>query len=112
MSRYKNREVARNQNELYEQHFENRGVSSIKQYRTPVLKYPTTEQSRLISYVTHVWALRDKFYILASKYYDDPKLWWIIAQYNQSPTEQHLTEGQEIKIPFPLGSVYGYLGQI
>ena len=112
MSRYNRRKLATNQHEMYDKHFEERDIKSIDQYSTPTLLYPTDEQSTLISFFTHVWSSRDKYYILAQKYYNDPKLWWIIAQYNQAPTEQHLTEGQAIKIPYPLSAVYNYLGQV
>ena len=111
MSRYNRRTTAINANEMYEKHFEERDVRKIEQYRTPILMYPTNEQNRLLSFVSHHWSLSDKFHNLAARYYKDPKLWWIIAQYNQAPTEQHLTEGQLVKIPYPLASVYSYIGQ-
>ena len=111
MSRYKNREFGTNDHEIYEDHFEARGVSQIQHYATPILKYPTEFEQQLISFVGHVWSLQDKYYLLAARYYNDPKLWWIIAQFNQAPTEQHLSEGQMIKIPYPLGAAYNYIGQ-
>ena len=111
MSRYNRRPIGVNDNELYDKHLETRDVGFIEQYVTPEFVYPTDDQSKLISFFSHPWSLRDKYYILAQKYYNDPKLWWIIAQYNQAPTEQHLTEGQIIKIPYTLSAVYSYLGQ-
>jgi len=111
MSRYSRRLVVYNDHELYEKQLEERDVKSIDQYTTPQFMYPSEEQSDLISYLVHPWSSRDKYYVLAQRYYNDPKLWWIIAQYNQAPTEQHLTEGQAIKIPYPLSAVYNYMGQ-
>ena len=111
MSRYNRRDLAVNANEMYEDHFEARDVKKIEQYRTPRFIYPTDEEDSYIRYLSHYWSLNDKFYKLASKYYGDSKLWWIIAQYNQAPTEQHLEEGQLIKIPMPISSVISYMGQ-
>jgi nucleoid-associated protein YgaU len=111
MSRYSRRELGLNDHEMYSKHFEDRDVRSIDQYATPEFMYPTDEQNKMISYTTHIWSSRDKYYILAQRYYGDPKLWWVIAQYNKAPTEQHLEEGQAIKVPYPLSSVYSYMGQ-
>ena len=112
MSRYNRRRVAKNEHEMYTDQFESRDVSSIDQYTTPRFLYPTDEQSELISYFTHIWSPSDKYYLLAHRYYNDSSHWWIIAQYNKAPTEQHLTAGQEIKIPYPLSAVFNYLGQV
>ena len=111
MSRYNRRSKAINRNEMYEEHFEVRDVKKIEQYRTPLFIYPEGEEERAISFHSHAWSRGDKFYLLASKYYGDPKLWWIIAQYNKKPTEQHIEEGQLIKIPYPLVAVYQFIGQ-
>jgi hypothetical protein len=111
MSRYNRRQTAINSNEMYEDHFEVRDIKRINQYRTPIFRYPTDAENYTITFIDHYWSLNDKYYKLASKYYGDSKLWWIIAQYNNAPTEQHLTEGQLIKVPFPLHTVINYLGQ-
>ena len=111
MSRYKNRLLGFNNNDLYNDQFQARDIVSIDQYVTPTFIYPDSDTSDLLSFVPHTWAYRDKYYLLAHRYYNDPQLWWIIAQYNQAPTEQHLIEGQIVKIPYPLSAVYNYLGQ-
>ena len=110
MSRYKRREVAINDNETFDEHFEVRDVKSIIHFRTPKLMYPTDEQYKALSFVSHVWSRGDRFHLLAAKYYSNSELWWIIAQFNQTPTEQHCKEGQPIRIPYPLVSVYRNLG--
>ena len=111
MSRYKHRLVGYNNHELYQSHLEARDIVAIDQYITPTLIYPETSAFNLISFIPHTWSYRDKYYQLANRYYNDPSLWWIIAQYNQAPTEQHLVEGQVLRIPYPLSAVYSYLGQ-
>ncbi len=111
MSRYNRRPVAVNANEMYEDHFEVRDINSIEQYRTPKLRYPRPEEASLVGFFSHSWSVTDKYYKLAAKYYGDSKLWWVIAQYNNAPTEQHLTEGQIVKVPYPLAAVLTYLRQ-
>jgi len=89
----------------FEEQFENRDVEKIEHYRFQKLSYPTSKQDAELTHFRHAWKAQDKFYQLAAKYYNDSTLWWIIAQYNQRPTEQHCKEGEIIKIPFPLGRV-------
>jgi len=55
--------------------------------------------------VDHVWKLGDRFYKLAHKYYSNAEMWWVIAWYNQTPTESHVSPGQLIQIPLPLDKV-------
>ena len=110
MSRYNNRVEAINDNELYENHLEVRDVTQIRQFKSPVLRFPTDKQNEQISFYRHFWEDGDKYYKLAGQYYGDPTLWWVIAQYNKKPTEQHLSVGDTVKIPFPLGIVLKYIG--
>lgn len=90
---------------MYQKTFEKRQVEEIKQYRTPAISYPTEEQLKRIDYVVHVWHYGDRFFKLADQHYGDPKLWWVIAQFNQKPTEGHMEIGEEVRIPFPLARV-------
>ena len=110
MSRYNKRVQGFNRNELYEEHFEVRDVTQIRQYTSPVLIYPTDKENEQIEFHRHIWGIGDKYYKLAAKYYGDPTLWWVIAQYNKKPTEQHLSDGDPVKIPFSLAIVLKYIG--
>jgi len=49
-----------------------------------------------------VWGFGDSYWNLANQYYGDPKLWWILAWFNRSPTEAHNKIGEFILIPVPL----------
>ena len=111
MSRYTRRPIAVNSNEMYEDHFEVRDVNSIEQFRTPKIIYPKSDDAFRIGYFSHPWSVTDKYYKLAAKYYGDSKLWWVIAQFNKAPTEQHLTEGQIVKVPHPLAAALTFLRQ-
>ncbi len=105
MSRYLDRLKGVNRNKMYQKTFEDRQVEEIKQYRTPVISYQKDEELKRIEYIVHTWHYGDMFYKLADKHYGDPKLWWVIAQFNQKPTEGHMEIGDQIKIPFPLARV-------
>ena len=104
MSRYRNRKVAVNSKEEYStsEIFENRGVKKIKQYRTPEFKRFTREEYNSVRFDRHYWTSGDRYWKLANKYYGDPTLWWVIARWNFAPTESHVEEGQEIRIPTDL----------
>jgi hypothetical protein len=57
----------------------------------------------------HIWKTGDRYYKLAAAYYGRPQLWWVIALYNQKPTEGHLKRGDVIKIPTSLDLLLYYL---
>lgn len=74
------------------------------------MRHPTAEESATLDLIPHEWSLGDRYFKLASKYYRDPKLWWIIAHYNQRPTESYITIGETIEIPLPLERILKLLG--
>ena len=43
--------------------------------------------------------------LLAFDIYDDASLWWVIAKFNNKPTEGHLKLGDQVLIPLPLSQV-------
>ena len=110
MSRYNKRSKAINNNELYEDILDKRDLKQVRQFRTPVLRFPIEAEENNISFHKHYWSPDDKFYALAARYYGDSTLWWVIAQFNKKPTEQHIKPGESIKIPFPLGLVLECIG--
>tara|TARA_Y100001963_G_scaffold143832_1_gene215193 strand:+ start:210 stop:542 length:333 start_codon:yes stop_codon:yes gene_type:complete len=107
MSRYKGRKKVINSTEMYEDVLEDRGVKQVVQYTTPSFKYPSPEAYQRIRTVDYVWGAGDKFWRLAALRYGDPTLWWIIAQFNQKPTEHHCEIGETIKIPLDLAVALG-----
>ena len=52
----------------------------------------------------------DRFDLLAHQYYGDSELWWVIAWYNQTPTESHVELGDVLQIPLPLHKVLSSMG--
>lgn len=99
MSRYGNRIIAINDDDKYYEVHRKRGVKKIRQYTTPTLRRPTQEQLDSISCTKYIWTVGDRFWRLAEKHYGDKSLWWIIARFNNKPTEGHVSPGDEIKIP-------------
>jgi|TARA_R100000908_G_C3732642_1_gene131513 hypothetical protein len=99
MSRYFGRNKRLNKNPLYQEFLDKRNVKQIEQYTSPVFPELTPARRASIEYDTHVWKRGDKFYKLAYQYYGDSELWWLIAWFNQSPTESHLRLGDRIMVP-------------
>ena len=52
-----------------------------------------------ISVIKHVYTSSDKLNKLAHKYYGDPRLWWVIAWFNQRPTDFHCKIGEVLYVP-------------
>jgi nucleoid-associated protein YgaU len=108
ISRYGNRKIVINRLTQYENLFKKRGIKQINQYTTPKLPFPTQEEFSELSVVNHLWKQGDKYYKLASEHYDDPTLWWVIAWFNQIPTETTLQPGDVILVPLPLDKILEY----
>ena len=109
-SRYKNRRLATNSERMYDKVFKKKGVKSIIQYPTPVFKRPTQEKLDSLICQSYLWTAGDRYWALADKFYGDRNYWDIIARYNNKPTEAHISEGEEIKIPLNLGQAIEVLG--
>tara|TARA_B100000424_G_C22935520_1_gene497810 strand:- start:2241 stop:2573 length:333 start_codon:yes stop_codon:yes gene_type:complete len=109
MSRFNDRKKAFNDEEMYKNLLDDRGVKKIIQYTTPVLKFPDEEELLRIQTVDYTWKQGDRFWRIASKHFGNPRLWWVVAQFNRKPTESHLTPGDVIKIPINLDVVLGAL---
>ena len=99
------REIIRNNEELYKEQFRTRGVKFIDHYSTAKLNHPEMEDMLDISTLNHVWSVGDRYSKLADKYYGDPRVWWVIAWFNQLPTEAHVSIGRTIRIPLPLENI-------
>jgi len=81
-------------------------ISVLTQWATPITR---PAHSTGIRESEHVWKTGDRFYKLADTYYGNPEYWWVIARYNQTPTEGHLRAGSVIIIPTPINRVLNTL---
>jgi len=106
MNRYANRQVLRNDHEQYREVLKNRSVKYIDQYNTPKFKVPTVDEIKMITTIGHIWKAGDRLYKLAYQYYNGrSELWWVIAWWNQKPTEAHISVGDTLMIPLPIDRV-------
>jgi hypothetical protein len=108
--RYSNQEIFTNARQAYKRYLKSRGIKLINQYDTPKFRFPKEEDLANFSSIKHVWGPGDRYFKLASQYYGDPELWWVIAFYNQKPTEFHIKLGDVVYIPKPLETVLFYIG--
>lgn len=81
--------------------FEERGVRYINQYMTSDFKALTVDQQASLQIGTVVWQTGDRLEKIAAREYGDPTYWWIIARYNNKPTDAHYRVGDEVAIPKP-----------
>ena len=103
--RYNNRKVFTNRDEIYQNSLEKRMRKQVRHYNTAKFAYPSSTDLSNITKVPHVWSVGDRFYKLAAKHYGTPTYWWVLAYFNQTPTEADLTLGDVMFIPFPLERV-------
>ena len=99
-----------NKKEMFKQIKTRRDLSSVTLFRTPKYARLPDELIELIEFDTYTWTRGDRFYKLAYAYYDNPNYWWVIAMFNNAPTEQHVLIGEEIFIPLEpelIASIYG-----
>jgi hypothetical protein len=109
-SRYDDKIIFKNQNPHYKNFFKERGVNLIRHFETPIINYPEVSEIATLNTIQHIWAVGDRFYKIAGTYYKNPKYWWVIAWYNQTPTEAHLKLGDLIYIPMPLERALNIFG--
>lgn len=109
INRYENRTVFKNDLSEYEKYFRDRHVKFIRHYNTPNFRFGDESILNEINITKHVWQIGDKYYKLADKYYGDSKDWWIIARFNNKPTEAHLKIGDELLIPVPIYKLLNYM---
>ncbi len=109
INRYSRRAKLNNNLEQYRKLLFNRGLKNIKHYETANFPINNPNEIQNITTVSHIWTIGDRYYKLASKYYNDPTDWWIIALFNNKPTESDIMLGEEILIPLPLNRVLRYL---
>jgi hypothetical protein len=98
--RFPGRRPFTNSNKQYKDIFLRKNLNLINQLTTPVSKQMPNRA--LFRSIPHIWKTGDKYYKLAATYYDDASLWWVIAKFNNKPTEGHLKIGDKVMIPLPL----------
>jgi hypothetical protein len=117
MSRYSGRRKLLNNpftgdaESIYQEFLDNRNIRQLTQYASPSFPKLTAARRGSILYDNHIWKTGDRFYKLAYEYYGNSELWWIIAWYNQTPTESHVNLGDTIMVPVNSERVLTYFSQ-
>ena len=101
-SRNENREIFINNDKLYFHKRKERGVKLFRQFGTPTMKKVSAADFGRVHTLPHIWRLGDRYYKLAYEFYGAPEYWWLIAWFNEKPTESHLKIGDPLYIPTPL----------
>ena len=107
MSRYDNRNIVANRDKAYSHIVRKKGVRSIQHFTSPELVKITASDRARLQRATRIWKQGDRLWKLAAEFYNDPSLWWVIAWYNQKPTEGHFQLGSTVLIPLPIEDVLG-----
>ena len=108
MARYSKYTVLNNSSEYYSPI--RRGKKNIRHYETPRFINPGVGVRTAVASTTYIWKYGDRLYNLADQYYGDARFWWVIAWYNGTPTEAHLTPGVPIEIPINIEQAIKALG--
>ena len=109
-SRYKGVGSVFNDAPEHEDLRERRGVKHIRHHRSVTIKEMPVSITRRLVTKFHIWRQSDRFWKLSNKYYGDPGYWWVIARFNQSPTESHFENGDVLAIPLPLSVALKSMG--
>ena len=104
MPRYTGREEVLNDLEEYEDLLESRGKKEILQ--NEFFRFNRSFSKANFRIKTHIWTQGDKLYKISAQYYGDTKYWWLIALWNNRPTDADYIMGQKIQIPYPINELY------
>ena len=108
--RYMRNEIFENDSETYRRYLKKRGIKKVIQYNTSKFRHPDIKDLENFDRINYIWKVGDRYYKLANEYYGDSTKWWVIALYNQKPTDCHLSAGDIVYVPHPLETVLYYLG--
>ena len=109
-SRYTGRRRFINADAIYDNLLEERGVGAITQYGTHIMRPLTRHQRGHLSVAQKRWGVGDRLYKLSAQYYGDARYWWVIARYNNRPTEAHFKAGDIVFIPLPRETIFDMYG--
>ncbi len=109
VNRYSTRYKLLNKSEMYNNVFLKKGVKYLNHYSTAKFDFPSAEDMNKIRTFSHIWSVGDRYYKLSEKFYGNPNDWWVIALFNNKPTESDIILGEEILIPLPLETVIQYI---
>jgi len=110
-SRFDNRRVFINRKPIYNDYLINRGTPGfVRQYTTA--RMPRISQGAYdnLLMTEEMWGLGDRLCKLAGKHYGDSTYWWVIAYFNNKPTDAHFNIGDIVYIPVSLSDALEIIG--
>lgn len=99
-SRY-NKNSFVNSNPIYDTLFIDKKLPFIRMSEQKKLKPFSVEIARNLHMEPYVWKATDKLYNVSARFYQTPKLFWLILWANKKGIEQDITVGEVIYIPIP-----------
>lgn len=114
VDRYMNARRVSNRSKYYAPLRKNRvppyPLGNLVQYATVRINHPSAAEKNTIMTTEHTWSYGDRYYNLAAQYYGNAEYWWVIAMFNNMPTESHCKPGVVLQIPIKLSSALSILG--
>ena len=89
----------------YSHLFKKRKINGVRQYGTPTVRNIPEDAYEYLTFVEHIWKTGDLLTKLADKFYNEVNYWWLIALFNEKPTDFHFKPGDVVLIPLPLTKV-------
>ena len=99
-----------NDQKLYDEFFDKKNLKGFVQYASPNYREVTQEQKDGIPVHSFTWKTGDRFYKLAFEFYGKAEYWWVIALFNNTPTESHVKRGDIILVPLDYEAVIRLYG--
>ncbi len=87
-----------------------RGNAVVTQFASPEPIFLPPEFLETLTYSEVVWQSNTKLWKLAEAHYGDPQFWWVIALYNNKPTDAHFVLGDIVLIPTPIERILSFTG--
>lgn len=103
--------IVNNRHNLYKRKLKDRGLKSFRHFLSPRFRNVTEEDLQDIETVEILWHPGDRLYKLSHRYYGDPTYWWIIAWFNEKPTDAHFEPGDPVVVPLPLDHMIGLFSE-
>lgn len=107
IQRYRS-ESAPDELEHYEDYFVQREMDNFNFYPDAYLPKVTKKLISSVPFKVHTWKMGDKYYKIAHETYGRSSYGWIIGWFNRSPTESHLTIGDQIFVPTDLNILFSF----
>ena len=89
-------------NDFTSQLLKQRGEKTVTILSTPKFGAVSENDYNTLTIIYHTWKQGDKLYKLATQYYGDGNLWWLIAWFNHKPMDGLYTAGDTVEIPTPI----------